>query len=208
VKDLARRTSRAAIERAVALAVATFALSISASADPLPRDGAGFHREAEREAAQPGVQPSLEFGLPVELGQGFKWKPGDAIREYTWSGGVVPTFRWGRVDLGFDVSAVYRNPDWDAALGPRLSAVIAAPYELLAIKIGVEGDYLPSARSGRTSLVVTAGLGTLVFVRAVGGFDFDQKASYFLFGLGFDPLALGDPVGSILRYGKTEDLKP
>ncbi len=209
VTNLARRTSRATLERAVtAVLVSTLALSTTAAADPLPRDGAAFHREAEREAAQPGVPPSVEFGLPIELGQGFKWKPWDPIREYTWSGGVVPTFRWGRVDLGLDVAAVYRNPDWDAAIGPRLSAVLAAPYEVVAIKLGVEGDYLPSARSGRTNLVVTAGLGTLAFIRAVAGFDFDQQTSYFLVGLGFDPLALADPVGSILRYGKTEDVKP
>jgi len=176
-------------------------------AEQLPRDGAGFHREAEQHAAEPGVAPSVQFRIPIELGQGFKWKPGEPLREYTWSGGAVPTLRLGRLDFGFNVSAVYRNPSWDAALGPRISKVVAVPFEMLALKVGVEGDYLPAARSFRASLVGTAGLGELIFVRAVVGWDVDQEAGYFLFGVGFEPMGFADPVGAMLWYGKIEDLK-
>jgi hypothetical protein len=197
-----------------ALSAALVSMSSVGKGDaaPAPPDGAAYHHVAELEAGKEASSSPQVFSLPIEFGQGFSWKWGEDLNTYTWSGGIVPTWRVERFDFGLDLAAVYRSTLWDAAVGPRVSFMIANPFEVLVFKAGVEMDYLVSARSSansfRASVVLSAGLGALVYFRVVPGYDFDHKSYYLLTGVGFDLAALGDPMASVLRYSSTEGPQP
>jgi len=168
-------------------------------------DGAALHREAEEAAASPGAAPLQEFRLPVELGQGLGYKRGDAGLNYEAALRVLPTFGYGRWDFSVDLSLLYRNASLDGGLGGRIDDVFAVFYEVLALRAGVQADYLPRANDARLSGLLGVGLGGFANLYVVPGWDFREKSANLIVSFGVDSLAFSDPVGAVLKFGTSGD---
>ena len=169
-------------------------------------DGAALHREAENVAAAPGEAPLQEFRLPVELGQGLGYKRGDPGLNYEAAFRVLPTFGYGRWDFSLDLALLYRNASLDAGLGGRVDKVVVVLYEVLALRAGLQADYLPRANDARLSGVIGVGLGGLANLSIAPGWDVREKSANVIVSFGVDALAFADPVGAVLKFGNSGDI--
>ncbi|HYP89827.1 MAG TPA: hypothetical protein VEQ59_16780 [Polyangiaceae bacterium] len=158
-------------------------------------DGVDYHESV------PPPPVARGFTVPFELGNAAAWTKGRRGPAYQFRVGLLPGLVVrDRLSLHLVLQGVYRNPRWDVGVGVR------PVFQLTSILNGVvpisvlgEGSYLPITRGGYAGGGLMLGLGRLMYLAVLGGYEVDRHTTFVGVRIGSDLLAWGDPVGAVIH---------
>ncbi len=164
-------------------------------------DGSDYHE------AVPARPTPRWLTLPIEYGHAAAWTRGGGGPAYRFTGSLLPGLVFGPLTLQAALQAVYRNPEWDAGIGGRVSVkVLDLVSGFVPLRVLVESSHHPIHPGGYVAGGGSVGLGGLLYLAAMYGHDTDRPTQYFAVRLGVDLLSLWDPVGAILRDVPAADI--
>lgn len=166
-------------------------------------DGQDYHERVEAPVTPPWLV------LPFEYGDAAAWAKGRTGPVYRFSAALLPGVVVDRFSLHFSLQALYRNPGWDVATGGRASYLLGTlSGGFLPVRVLAEGSYLPVAGGASFAGGGAVGLGSLLQVAALYGYDTDLETHFVSVRLGIDLVALGDPIAAVTRHVPQQDYRP
>lgn len=132
------------------------------------------------------------FALPVDVEQGLVFGAAKPRTPYLFGVRAVPSIDIERARFGLVLGPMYRNTDWDFAIGARMSLFVPVSGKQIGLRFAVQGEYLPVQRAGRVSLGVVGDLLGLLRIGLWPAFDFDAMHAELCVGIG----------GDIMRWAK------
>lgn len=183
--------------RSLLVLLAALSCSLSARAD-----GLDYHEDVSVRAWPRGLV------LPVELGGSAAWVDERSGPVYRFAAGLLPGVELGDVfGLHLALGGIYRNPDFDAALGGRATVLVfGAAGGYLPVRLLAGAEYLPASQAMLTSLGALCGLGRLFHFALLGGYDSDRESWALGLRLGVELSGFSNPVAAITHYVPYEEV--
>lgn len=132
------------------------------------------------------------FALPVDAEQGLVFGAAKPRTPYLFGVRVAPSFDIERARFGLVLGPMYRNTEWDFAVGARMSLLVPVSGKQVGLRFAVQGEYLPVQRAGRVSFGVIGDLLGLLRIGLWPAFDFEAMHAELCLGIG----------GDIMRWAK------
>jgi hypothetical protein len=143
---------------------------------------------------------STPWTLPLELGNAAAWTRARRGPVYQFRAGILPG--WVPCEC-FTLHAVgqvvYRNPGWDMGIGGRPVFKLFSLNAFAPVSVLAEASWLPLTKGGYVTAGLMVGLGRLLYVAGLGGYETDRRTYFVGLRLGTDLLAWGDPVSAVTR---------
>jgi hypothetical protein len=179
----------------VALWVAATWGALGALASSARADGTDYHEEVE----PPRVPHWLT--VPIEIGDAVTLAGEKRGALYRWSGGVQPGMAFERFSFHAPVELHYRNPGVDVAVGVRATwAFWHAVGGFVPVRLVAQASYFLREPGIALNVGPMVGLGTLVHLTPLYGFDFDRKVHSLGIRIGFNAVGFVDPVAAIAHF--------
>jgi hypothetical protein len=132
------------------------------------------------------------FALPVDVEQGLVFGAAEPRTPYLVGLRIAPSIDVERARFGLVVGPMYRNPDWDFAVGARMSLFVPLSGRQIGVRFAVQGEYLAQQRAGRVSVGVVGDLLGFLRIGLWPAFDFQAMRAELCVGIG----------GDIMRWAK------
>ncbi|HET8935934.1 MAG TPA: hypothetical protein VFN67_20945 [Polyangiales bacterium] len=132
------------------------------------------------------------FALPVDVEQGLVFGAAKPRTPYLFGLRVAPSFDIERARFGVVLGPMYRNTEWDLAIGARMSLSVPVSGKQIGVRFAVQGEYLPVQKAGRVSFGVIGDLLGLLRIGLWPAFDFEAMHAELCLSIG----------GDIMRWAK------
>jgi hypothetical protein len=129
------------------------------------------------------------FALPVDIEQGLVIGAAKPRTPYLFGVRVVPSLDIERARFGLVLGPMYRNPEWDFALGANMALFVPTSGKDTGLRFVVQGEYLPRTQVGRISIGAVAELLGMLRIGLWPGFDFDVMRPELCISLGADVMS-------------------
>lgn len=167
----------------------------------------GWSRSAAAEASEfhesVSVPPRTTWvTAPLEFGHSAAWSQRRSGPLYEFNAAFLPGVFLGEAfSMQASLELHYRNPDWDSGLGVRFGygfKPVAGGF--IPIRVLAGASYLPRSSAERLEGGLSIGLGKLLYVAGLGGYETDRHVGFMSLALGLDVSEISDPVAGITHF--------
>lgn len=177
------------------LATSALAALVVAAPDGARADGTDYH-----ESVEPRPVPHW-LTLPIEYGDAVTLHGEERGAVYRLSGALQPGVALERFTFHLPLELHYRNPGVQLAVGGRATwAFWHAFGGYVPVRLVAQGNYFPCANGLSALGGFMVGLGTLLHVAPLYGFDFDRKVHSLGIRIGFNAVGFVDPLAAIAHF--------
>lgn len=129
------------------------------------------------------------FALPVDIEQGLVIGAAKPRTPYVFGLRVVPSLDVERVRFGLVLGPMYRNPEWDFALGANVAFFVPTSGKRTGLRFVAQGEYLPRTQTGRLSIGAVAELLGMLRIGLWPAFDFEVMRPELCISIGADVMS-------------------